>query len=339
METNGINLQTRIKSGIIFFLAGFSFLLPFVVSAQKVTADTSRFLIGKQVNLTLELETEKGSVVDWPVLGDTLSGSIEIISKSKPDTLVTEGSNKLMIRQVITITTFDTGFIVVPPVTFRIKGKNGTFTELKSEPLLLEVKNVQVDAAKDIKDIKPVIQAPYTLRDFLPWLLLAAAIGLLATLVWFYIRNRRKNKPFIKLPARQQKPPHVVALGMLDDLRKEQVWQKGQVKEYYTRLTDILRDYFEKRFGVNAAEMTSEEILFAMKDHIGEASVLGDLRKLLSLSDLAKFAKMQPIGAENELSMTYAKTIVLNTAAAPSTDDTEMISNTEIRETRNPINE
>jgi len=339
METNGINLQTRIISGIIFFLAGFSFLLPFVVSAQKVTADTSRFLIGKQVNLTLELEMEKGSVVDWPVLGDTLSGSIEIISKSKPDTLVTEGSNKLTIRQVITITTFDTGFIVVPPVTFRVKGKNGAFNELKSEPLLLEVKNVQVDAAKDIKDIKPVLQAPYTLRDFLPWLLLAAAIGLLATLVWFYIRNRRKNKPFIKLPARQQKPPHVVALGMLDDLRKEQVWQKGQVKEYYTRLTDILREYFEKRFGVNAAEMTSEEILFAMKDHIGEASVLGDLRKLLSLSDLAKFAKMQPIGAENELSMTYAKTIVLNTAAVPSTDDTEMISNTETRETRNPINE
>jgi len=201
------------------------------------------------------------------------------------------------------------------------------------------VKNVQVDAAKDIKDIKPVLQAPYTLRDFLPWLLLAAAIGLLATLVWFYIRNRRKNKPFIKLPARQQKPPHVVALGLLDELRKEQVWQKGQVKEYYTRLTDILREYFEKRFGVNAAEMTSEEILFAMKDHIGEASVLGDLRKLLSLSDLAKFAKMQPIGAENELSMTYAKTIVLNTAAAPSTDDAEMISNNETRETRNPINE
>ncbi|KAF0198772.1 MAG: hypothetical protein FD166_1024 [Bacteroidetes bacterium] len=339
METNGINLQTRIISGIIFFLAGFTVLLPFVVSAQKVTADTSRFLIGKQVNLTLELETEKGSVVDWPVLGDTLSASIEIISKSKPDTLVTEGSNKLMIRQVITITTFDTGFIVVPPVTFRVKGKNGAFSELKSEPLLLEVKNVQVDAAKDIKDIKPVLQAPYTLRDFLPWLLLAAAIGLLATLVWFYIRNRRKNKPFIKLPARQQKPPHVVALGLLDELRKEQVWQKGQVKEYYTRLTDILREYFEKRFGVNAAEMTSEEILFAMKDHIGEASVLGDLRKLLSLSDLAKFAKMQPIGAENELSMTYAKTIVLNTAAAPSTDDAEMISNNETRETRNPINE
>ena len=339
METNGINLQTRIISGIIFFLAGFTVLLPFVVSAQKVTADTSRFLIGKQVNLTLELETEKGSVVDWPVLGDTLSASIEIISKSKPDTLVTEGSNKLMIRQAITITTFDTGFIVVPPVTFRVKGKNGAFSELKSEPLLLEVKNVQVDAAKDIKDIKPVLQAPYTLRDFLPWLLLAAAIGLLATLVWFYIRNRRKNKPFIKLPARQQKPPHVVALGLLDELRKEQVWQKGQVKEYYTRLTDILREYFEKRFGVNAAEMTSEEILFAMKDHIGEASVLGDLRKLLSLSDLAKFAKMQPIGAENELSMTYAKTIVLNTAAAPSTDDAEMISNNETRETRNPINE
>jgi len=339
METNGINLQTRIISGIVVVLTGFSFLFLTGAKAQKVIPDTTRFLIGSQVNITLELETDQGSVVEWPVLGDTLTHSIEIISKSKPDTVKTENSHTLLIQQKITITSFDTGFIVIPPVTFRVKTKTGALQDLMSEPVMLEVKNVQVDTAKDIKDIKPVLQAPYTLRDFLPWLLLAAAIGLLATLVWFYIRNRRKNKPFIKLPARQQKPPHVVALGMLDDLRKEQVWQKGQVKEYYTRLTDILREYFEKRFGVNAAEMTSEEILFAMKDHIGEASVLGDLRKLLSLSDLAKFAKMQPIGAENELSMTYAKTIVLNTAAAPSTDDTEMISNTETRETRNPINE
>ncbi|MBK6347802.1 MAG: hypothetical protein IPN08_02840 [Bacteroidales bacterium] len=339
MKTNGINLQNRIISGIITILAGFIFLLPSVASAQKVTPDTTRFLIGSQINVTLELETGQGSVVEWPVLGDTLTRAIEIISKSKSDTVKVEGSDKMVIKQVITITSFDTGFIVIPPIAFRVKTKTGAIQELVSEPVMLEVISVRVDAVKDIRDIKPILQAPYTLRDFLPWLLLAAAIGLLATLIWFYIRNRKKNKPLIRIPARQQKPPHVLALGMLDDLRKEQVWQKGQIKEYYTRLTDILRDYFEKRFGVNAAEMTSEEIISALKDHTGEVSVLSDLKKLLTLSDLAKFAKVKPIGAENELSMTYAKTIVLNTAAAPVSEDAGIITNTETQENRNPINE
>ncbi len=230
MKTNGINLQNRIISGIITILAGFIFLLPSVASAQKVTPDTTRFLIGSQINVTLELETGQGSVVEWPVLGDTLTRAIEIISKSKSDTVKVEGTDKMVIKQVITITSFDTGFIVIPPIAFRVKTKTGAIQELVSEPVMLEVISVRVDAVKDIRDIKPILQAPYTLRDFLPWLLLAAAIGLLATLIWFYIRNRKKNKPLIRIPARQQKPPHVLALGMLDDLRKEQVWQKGQIK-------------------------------------------------------------------------------------------------------------
>jgi hypothetical protein len=339
MKTNGIRKPARVKSGLFIILAGFSFILPSGSIAQKVTADTTRFLIGSQVNVTLELETKAGSRVEWPVLGDTLTGSIEIISKNKPDTIKAEGKSNLLIRQIITITTFDTGFIVITPVVFRVTNQNGTVEELKSEPVLLEVKNVQVDATKDIRDIKPILEAPFTFRDFLPWLLLAAAIGLLVTLIWFFIRNRKRNKPFIKLPSKQQKPPHVIALALLEELRKEQVWQKGQVKEYYTRVTGILREYFELRFGVNAAEMTSEEIITAMKDHITEVTVLNDLRKLLTLSDLAKFAKVQPIGAENELSMTYARTIVMNTAAVQATDETSNGNSTDLKDNHNLIKE
>lgn len=94
---------------------------------------------------------------------------------------------------------------------------------------------------------------------------------------------------------------------------------KGQVKEYYTRLTDILRAYFEARFGVLAAEMTSDEIMNAMKDLLNDAAMIGDLRKILSLSDMAKFAKAQPNAAENELSLTYARSVIINTAPATAT--------------------
>lgn len=310
-------------TGIFPVLFGAFFLCNYDVKAQKVTPDSTKFPIGSQVNVTIELETVAGNVIEWPILKDTISRSIEIVSKNQPDTIRNEKNNNLVIRQVITITSFDTGFIVLPPLTFRVKDKNNLVTELKSQAVLLEVKNVSVDISKEIKDIKPVFTAPYTLRDFLPWLMLAAAIALLVSLAWFYLRNRKKNKPLIKLPSKPQKPPHVIALEQLEELRREQVWQKGQVKEYYTRLTDILRDYFEKRYGVNAAEMTSDEILFAMKDFLTEVSSHSDLKKLLTLSDLAKFAKGQPVGAENELSLTYARTIVLNTANAPSVNESK----------------
>ncbi|MFH1121703.1 MAG: hypothetical protein V1775_17925 [Bacteroidota bacterium] len=335
----GIKKCRRVITAMLFFLAGFLFVVPVMTHAQSVIPDTTRFLIGNQVNVTLEFEAGQGAVVKWPELGDTLSHSIEIIKKNPIDTIRPEGSTKLIFRQVITITSFDTGFIVLPPLVFIVNDNNGIQTELKSEPVLLEVKNIQVDTAKEIKDIKPILQAPYTLQDFLPWLLLAAAVGLLGTLIWFYLRNRKKKKPFFRLPTRPQKPPHTVALERLEELRQEKMWQKGQIKEYYTRLTDILREYFEKRFGVNAAEMTSDEILFAMKDHISEVSVLGDLRKLLTLSDLAKFAKGQPLGAENEISMTYAKTIVMNTAPEPSVNEAIITGSSDKQENRNPVNE
>lgn len=331
MDKRGYISGDWVISGLAFMLSLAAFIIPAAGLAQKVIPDTTKFQIGSQVNVTLELETQQGTVVEWPALGDTITKSLEIVFRKPVDTITTEGKQTLLIRQIITITSFDTGFIVMPPLTFKVTTKGNQPVELKSEPVLFEVQNVQVDMAKDIKDIKPVLTAPYTLRDFLPWILLAIAVGLLGTLAWFYIRNRKKNKPLIKLPSRPAKPPHVIALEKLEDLRKEQIWQKGQIKEYYTRLTDILREYFESRFGVNASEMTSDEIMFAMKDHLSEVSSLSDLRKVLTLSDLAKFAKGQPIGAENELNLTYTRTIIMNSSMAPAISDTSQNTAMEIK--------
>lgn len=292
-------------------------VFPYLSHAQKVTADTTRFLIGSKVGVTIEIEFKPGTLLEWPVLGDTLTHSIEIIEKNKPDTIQREGNDNILVRQLISITSFDTGFQVLPPLTFKLTRKGSTSPEvLSSKPLMFEVMNVQVDLKADIKDIKAPFKAPYTFRDFLPWLLLALAVGLLGVLAWYYIRNRRLHKPLIKLPERAHKPPHVIAIEELEVLKNEQVWQKGQVKEYYTRLTDILRAYFEARYGVPAAEMTSDEILSSVKDDIQDAAIMSDLKKILFLSDMAKFAKAQPIGAENELSLTYARTVVVNTAPA-----------------------
>lgn len=286
--------------------------------AQKITPDTTAITIGQQIKLTLELNIKKGEQVKWPLLNDTLTKSIEIISKSAIDSIVNAQTGETMYRQQLVVTSFDTGFLVIPPLLFNVKGPGETAAEIRqTEALLISVSGVAVDMQAEIKDLKPVMQAPYTLRDFLPWILLALAIALLALLGWFYYQSRKKKKPLIKLTLRQPKPAHVLALEKLEVLKMKQLWQKGQIKEYYSNLTDILREYFEARFGVNAAEMTSDEIISAMKDHMADAQRLNDLHTILELSDMAKFAKARPLAAENEMSYMLSVAIINSSKPAP----------------------
>ena len=307
-----------IKTSAFACLAFILFTLPGLAMAQKIIPDTTAITIGQQINLTLELGIDKGERAEWPVLNDTLTKSIEIISKSAIDSIVDAQTGKTMYRQQLIVTSFDTGFHVIPPLPFKVKGSGETDSDTRqTEPLLITVSGVAVDMQAEIKDLKPVMQAPYTLRDFLPWILLVLGIALLGLLGWFYYQSRKKKKPLIKLTLRQPKPAHVLALEQLEALKSEQLWQKGQIKEYYSRLTDILREYFDARFGVNAAEMTSDEIISAMKDHSSDAQRLNDLRKILQLSDMAKFAKARPQDAENEMSLMLSVAIVNSSKPAP----------------------
>ena len=311
-------LRRWIRTNALACLAFLVFTWPGHAEAQKITTDTTAITIGQQIILTLELGIEKGELVEWPLLNDTLTKSIEIISKSAIDSIVDAQSGKTMYRQQIVITSFDTGFQVIPPFPFKVKRPGESVSDTRqTEPFLISVSGVAVDMQAEIRDLKPVMQAPYTLRDFLPWILVLLGIALLALLGWYYYQSRKKKKPLIKITLRQPKPAHVLALEQLAELKLQQLWQKGQIKEYYSKLTDILREYFAARFGVNAAEMTSDEIMMAMKDHLSDTERLKDLRKILQLSDMAKFAKARPLDAENEISFMLSTAIINSTKPAP----------------------
>lgn len=307
-------MKTILISGIVFMT-----ITPFYnANAQKMIPDTNAISIGQQLRIFLEIEIAKDQRVEWPLLTDTLSKSIEIISKSAIDSIIDAQTGSKTYRQQLVITSFDTGFQVIPPIQFEIyNAGDQNFNIHETEAELISVTSVPVNMQAEIKDLKPVMTAPYTLRDFLPWILAGLGIALLALLGWFYFQSRKKKKPLIKLTLRQPKPAHTLALEQLEALKSEQLWQKGQIKEYYSRLTDILREYFEARFVVNAAEMTSDEIISAMKNHLSDAQRLKDLQKILNLSDMAKFAKARPIGAENEISHTLAVAIINSSKPAP----------------------
>ncbi len=276
---------------------------------QTVVADSVKFPIGSKINLTIDLPFNQSEQVKWPQLRDTITKSIEILSKSDIDTVTIEATNKKILRQIVGITSFDTGFIVLPPFKFEIS-KQGTSPAIAAtEPLLLQVYKLKIDPKADIRDIKPIYKAPITFKEILPWIALALAIGLI-TYAILYFMKRRKTEPAMQPVPKVKVPAWEIALKKLDKLKSEQLWEKGNVKEYYTQLTDILREYFELTYNVNASEMTSTEIQEAIAPHVNDDKVMTPLRNVLFLSDMAKFAKAQPGNYENEQSIIYGTEIV-----------------------------
>jgi hypothetical protein len=110
------------------------------------------------------------------------------------------------------------------------------------------------------------------------------------------------------------RPADEVAIEKLDMIREKKIWQQGQLKEYYTQLTDVVREYIDRRFEVSSAEQTSDETLRAMRPLLNERKDLyEDLRKMLTLADLVKFAKWSTTPDENELSLRSAYKLVKET--------------------------
>lgn len=280
-------------------------------NAQNVKAafDSTNLKVGDQVLLHLEMNVPANTKVIWPSLKDTLSGGVEIIKAFKPDS-VKKGGN-LQIRQNILVTSFDSGYHRIPPIAFAYM-KDQKRDTLFSEALGLHVTTLPVDSLKDILDIKPPLKPPFSILDYWPYL--AGALLLVLIVLTVLLIIKRKKKGYLFIPPKPQDPPYVVALRELDTLRSEKLWQTNRTKEYYTRLTDVIRTYIEKRFGINAMEMTSEEILLELKNLNSESDeVIHLLDRMFSTSDLVKFAKAQPLPDENEVNLLDAYQFVNNT--------------------------
>jgi len=272
------------------------------VMAQQIEVnaqiDTSRALIGDQVRITLNAKHDKNSAISWPLLGDTLTSSIEVVSLGIRDTL--EDGDDLSHTQEILITSFDSGYFVIPPFVFTIEGDTSTVFE--TEALLIQVSSVPVDTSQAIKDIKEPMGAPITLAEAWPYLV--GGILLIALVVLGIIYWKKKKK--VSAPAVFKKPAtpsYETALSKLKELEDKKLWQKDKVKDYHTELTDIIREYIENRYGIIALELTSDEILLSYSGLELDSTSTGLLSQILNLADMVKFAKAKPLANEHSLSM------------------------------------
>ncbi len=303
----------QVKCLLFIWLAGL-FSMDAVI-AQKalinVKTDTSAILIGDQIGFTLEADADNTYKVAFPQLSDSLTPNIRVVRRIQADTIMVGARYKIIHRYLIT--SFDSGLFEIPSFPFRIYNSNSADT-LFSAPLALSVSYPPTDTIPTMFDIKAPLPAPYTLEDYLRIILPVLLAVLIILFLVKYVKRKKKYGDKKDKQEKPSEPAHVVALRELDRLKEEKLWQQGFIKDYYTRLTEIIRRYIERRFNVPAMEQTSTEILHSMKPFILEDDTLRALQELLSLADMVKFARELPMPDENESNMLNAYVFVNHTA-------------------------
>lgn len=274
-----------------------------LVNAQefKATAvlDSNRILIGDQIHVDFTVTTpQKANFIMPNITQERLSEcGLDLVSKTKTDT--TFEGNTIRYHQRWTITAFDSGNFVFPSIALLSPDSQ---LLAQSQPLFIEVNTVAVDTTAAIRDIKPYAKVPLTFKEILPYLLIGLATAtVIVLLVWFIVKHERKRKPQkVVVKAKPKVKPHITALKELEKLKLKKLWQNGQIKQYYSELTDIIRTYIDGRYDINAMEMISSDILNELDEMGLPQSLRRELEQTLTTADLVKFAKMEPLPDDHD---------------------------------------
>ena len=265
----------------------------FAQQKQVVTSiDTTKNKIGAEFKLSIKTTVDTSARVIFPKLKNV--GALEVIQSYPIDTVKMDGRYELIKKYGLT--QFDSGRYVVPSIKIFINSK-----PFLTDSLLVEVANVQVDTLKqkmfDIKDIAP---ADNSIGDWWKYMLIVALILGIGVLIYWFIKKRQEKK----LHQEIYKTPIEKATSLLDTLEKKELWQKGEVKAYYSELTDIARNYIEEAIEIPAMESTTSELIQGLrtasvkKKMTLSQEIIENLERVLKQADLVKFAKSKPLDFE-----------------------------------------
>jgi hypothetical protein len=287
----------------------FIFILISSISfSQTAILDTNTILIGDQIELNIYVELNLNEEYNWPEFTDSVYKKVEIISKSDLKEDTTEESK--IISQQIILTCFDSGSYYLPPIIFN-KNK-------RTEGLILNVNTIAINDSSVMMDITPTkigTEDDYTAEEIEEkekekkrkfWTRIAWIIGILILLflIYYLIKKYRKGVAKIKIVV----PPHITALNKLQNLQKKKLWQKGELKEYYSELSLILREYIEMQFNFPALELPTSDIIRNLKQL--DSDLLSKLEFVLRKADNIKYAKGLSLDEENKESMKKSKEFI-----------------------------
>ncbi|MDZ7623385.1 MAG: hypothetical protein U5J96_02920 [Ignavibacteriaceae bacterium] len=297
---------------------GLLLLLSINLSAQSISVlasvDSSDYLVGDYINYTLEIRAEKNIEITTPIIRDSLK-KVEVIKELPPASKEENNIKSSTFGYIISY--YDSGSVTISPIAVRYKESGNAEEKIAlSNPVTFTVHTLQVEQQADIKDVKDPLTIPLDWK----FILLVALIVLIILAASYYLYRRYKKKK-AEQPVKKKViriPAHTRALAALDNLEREQLWQKGKVKEYHSNITGIIRGYFEERFNLPALELTTSEQMLQLKKVPSAENILNITNEFLNNADLVKFAKFIPLPSVNDTMMKQAKEIVTKTISMES---------------------
>lgn len=291
-------------------------------TSVHATIQPAEIQIGEQALINLKVITPKDQTIQFPIYEHEIVKGLEVLAMLPSDTIIENEVATMNFRYLVT--SFDSTLYYVPHIPV-FDGTDTIFSNsfglkvispvLKDSTVayLEQLNTGQTDSIDfkqlQLNDIKAIQKPKFVWSDYLwvLWIILGAIVAILAIGFIIIMTMRKKNKGYFFTPPVIM-PPHTRALKELDKLKEDKIWQQDREKEYYTKVTDVLRTYINDRYKVNAHEMTSGEILDEIKRliEVDSGSAMDNLAQVLSLADMVKFAKHKPFQDENDLSIMNA---------------------------------
>jgi hypothetical protein len=248
--------------------------------------------LGDRITLTVEVEHASSETVTWPALTDTL-GSFELVEARSAAPIATDGRQTSIMQYELT--TFELGDLEIPAVEVTVADSGDSEPQLlRTEPISVSVESVGIDETGDIRAVKDPLEIPRNWLLLLPWVLLIC--GSAALSYWIYRRYRARERPLGQplVSATPPRPPHEIAHEALDRLEDKRLLERGETKQYFIEVSEILRTYLEARYPIDALEMDSHEVLDELKRVGLEPEVFDLFPPFFNRADLVKFAKHRP---------------------------------------------
>lgn len=285
-------------------------------SQIKASLDSLQLTMGQQTIARVDIVKGADAPSELLVDKNAFPAQVEIIDWLEGDT-TDIGNGLVEIKRGLLIQSFDSGVYTIPPFLL-VSGPD----TIRSNSLSLKVNPVDVTALTDIHPIADVAEFDSKWYDWLPdyWVYILLGVLIIAGGVCAYLIMSKKVNVTI-LPQKKRLPPDQIAFNRLNALKEAQLWEKGQEKEYYTRLIDILRDYLQERFGINAMEMTSSQILKALRANEETRLSHSRMERVVEIADFVKFAKVRPLPDDNVRAFSDAMQFVEETRPAPETTE------------------
>ena len=300
------------KRFLLYMISGMLPMLAWGESSVIVEAklDSMMMWIGQQTGMHIKVTCDPDQNIEFPQYGDTVVTGLEIIPPVLTDTVYLNDGKRISVTRHYTVTCFDSALIYIPPIPVMVDGR-----EYNSNRLALAFMTYDIPQGEEnnIFGPKDNMRTPVQFREiWLPLLLYILSMFAIAGAI-FLFKRYKDDKPIIRhIKVEARIPAHKRALDGMEEIRTSGLTSGEDSKVYYTRLTDLLREYINERFGFNATEMTSDEILENLRESRDEES-LKNLASLLSTSDLVKFAKLKPLISENDRNLIEAIEFVKQT--------------------------